>query len=65
MVALVLSYAAVWLERRESFNLGYLLFLQNFYERIPFFLVSWSICIEEQFYLALPLIFWFLLRRSV
>lgn len=55
LVALLVSYLAVWFERQEPFDFGYLTFFQNYYERIPFFLVSWSLCIEEHFYLLLPL----------
>jgi peptidoglycan/LPS O-acetylase OafA/YrhL len=58
MVAALLSWLAVFAARREAFDPGYLLFLQNYYEAIPYFLVSWSLCIEEHFYLALPLAVW-------
>jgi peptidoglycan/LPS O-acetylase OafA/YrhL len=54
--ALVLSWLAVWSARGEAFDWGYLAFLQNYYDRIPFFLVSWSLCIEEHFYLAAPVV---------
>lgn len=57
LVALMASYAAVYISRGEAFNYGYLVFVQNYYERIPYFLVSWSLCVEEHFYLATPLIF--------
>lgn len=53
-VALALSWCAVSRIRGEPFDFSYLLFLQNYYERIPFFLVSWSLCIEEHFYAAAP-----------
>jgi peptidoglycan/LPS O-acetylase OafA/YrhL len=56
LVALLLAWLAVFAQRTESFDWGYLLFLQNYYQRIPFFLVSWSLCIEEHFYLFLPLL---------
>jgi peptidoglycan/LPS O-acetylase OafA/YrhL len=56
LVALALSWIAVSIERREAFDWGYLIFIQNYYNRIPFFLVSWSLCIEEHFYLFLPLL---------
>jgi peptidoglycan/LPS O-acetylase OafA/YrhL len=46
---------AVRLVRGEPFDKGYLFFVQNYYDSIPFFLVSWSLCIEEHFYLFLPL----------
>lgn len=55
IVALAFAWMAVYVQRQESFDLGYLLFLQNYYQSIPFFLVSWSLCIEEHFYLFLPL----------
>jgi peptidoglycan/LPS O-acetylase OafA/YrhL len=53
-VALILSWLAVHWARQERFDFGYLTFFQNYYERIPFFLVSWSLCIEEHFYLIAP-----------
>jgi peptidoglycan/LPS O-acetylase OafA/YrhL len=55
-VALVLSWLAVYWMRSERFDWHYIVFMQNYYERIPFFLVSWSLCIEEHFYLAAPLV---------
>jgi peptidoglycan/LPS O-acetylase OafA/YrhL len=55
-VALLLSWAAVRVARHEPFDFGYLIFAQNYYQRLPFFLVSWSLCIEEHFYLFVPLI---------
>ncbi len=55
-VALVISYVGVLLARGEAFDVGYLVFLQNYYERIPFFLISWSLCIEEHFYLVMPIL---------
>ena len=54
--ALGLSWGAVFVERHQAFDWGYLAFFQNYYERIPFFLVSWSLCIEEHFYLFVPLL---------
>lgn len=56
LVALGVSWIAVYFTRHESFDLGYLVFLQNYYESIPFFLVSWSLCVEEHFYFFLPLL---------
>jgi peptidoglycan/LPS O-acetylase OafA/YrhL len=55
-IAMVCSFIPVWLSRHQAFDFGYLLFLQNYYQRIPFFLVSWSLCIEEHFYIFLPFI---------
>lgn len=56
MAALTISYLGVFLVRREPFDAGYLVFAQNYYDRIPFFLVSWSLCIEEHFYVAMPFV---------
>jgi peptidoglycan/LPS O-acetylase OafA/YrhL len=56
LMALFLSFGAVWISKHQSFDLGYLFFAQNYYDRIPFFLVSWSLCVEEHFYFLLPLI---------
>lgn len=53
--ALILSFLPVWILEGQSFNFGYLFFLQNYYTEIPFFLVSWSLCVEIHFYLLLPL----------
>ena len=55
-IALLLSYLAVLFTRNEKFNLGYLIFIQNFYSNIPYFKVSWSLCIEEHFYLLFPVV---------
>lgn len=56
LVALALSFGAVWVARREAFDAGYLFFFQNFYRELPFFLVSWSLCVEEHFYVFFPLV---------
>ena len=53
---LPIAFLAVYFYRGESFDWRYLLFLQNYEENIPFFLASWSLCVEEHFYLFLPLI---------
>lgn len=55
IIALLLSYFAVYHTRNEPFNIGYLFFIQNFYKSIPYFKISWSLCIEEHFYIAFPL----------
>jgi peptidoglycan/LPS O-acetylase OafA/YrhL len=35
-------------------DLGYLVFIQNYYfETMPYFSISWSLCVEEYFYLAI------------
>jgi peptidoglycan/LPS O-acetylase OafA/YrhL len=53
--ALAISWTAVHIARGQSFDFGYLIFVQNFYQQIPFFLVSWSLCVEEHFYLLMPI----------
>lgn len=57
LAALVASWLAVYVARREPFDFSYLIFVQNYYQQIPFFLVSWSLCVEEHFYLLVPLVF--------
>lgn len=56
LVALLLSFVAVYYSRNEHFDYGYLIFIQNFYQKIPYFKVSWSLCIEEHFYIVFPFI---------
>lgn len=55
-VALTLSFFSVWIFRNEVFKIEYVFFIQNYFDTIPYFLVSWSLCIEEHFYIALPLL---------
>ncbi len=64
LAALLVSYLGVWLARREPFDWSYLFFLQNYHLRIPFFLISWSLCIEEHFYLFTPFIVLMIVRVS-
>ena len=64
LVAVLLSWGAVAYARQEPFDWGYLFFLQNYYQRIPFFLVSWSLCIEEHFYAVAPIVAALLLRSA-
>lgn len=56
LVALAFSWLAVFIHSKRAFDGGYLLFLQNYYREIPYFLVSWSLCVEEHFYLLMPLL---------
>jgi peptidoglycan/LPS O-acetylase OafA/YrhL len=56
LAALFLSWSAVYISRHEAFDTRYLIFAQNYCERIPYFLVSWSLCIEEHFYVLLPFV---------
>ena len=65
LVALPCAWIAVRLfaPERSRFDWGYLLFLQNYYQKIPFFSISWSLCVEEHFYLFLPGLVLLALRR--
>jgi peptidoglycan/LPS O-acetylase OafA/YrhL len=54
LVVLPVAWLAVFIYRGQTFDWKFLLFLQNYMTEIPFFLISWSLCVEEQFYLALP-----------
>ncbi len=56
MAALGLAWVLAYAHRREPFDWRFLLLVQNYFEKIPFFLVSWSLCIEEHFYLGMPLL---------
>jgi peptidoglycan/LPS O-acetylase OafA/YrhL len=53
-IVLIIAYLAVFLSKGQAFNIKYLFFLQNYMNIIPFFKVSWSLCVEEHFYLVLP-----------
>jgi peptidoglycan/LPS O-acetylase OafA/YrhL len=61
-LALAPAFLGSYLFENEPFRWEYLLFFQNYIERMPYFLVSWSICVEEHFYLSLPFVLLFLLR---
>lgn len=54
IVTLLLSFIVVYFKRAQSFDFGYLIFAQNFYIQMPFFMASWSLCVEEHFYLIFP-----------
>ena len=55
-VVLAIAWAGVAVIRGEPFDAAYLIFIQNYYEKLPFFQVSWSLCVEEHFYLVAPLL---------
>ena len=57
LVALHVVFAAKWALSGGAlaYDARYLLFVQNYEARIPYWAVSWSLCVEEHFYLALPL----------
>ena len=56
LLFLPIAYASVYFYRQEAFDSSYLVFLQNYREKMPFFLVSWSLAVEEHFYLILPIL---------
>lgn len=60
LAGLLLSWLAAYIHSRKPFDPGYLIFIQNYYDHPPFFVVSWSLCIEEHFYLLMPLLFAFI-----
>lgn len=53
-IVLAVSYLGAYVFGREPFDLTYLVFFQNYLTEIPFFMVSWSLCVEEHFYALLP-----------
>ena len=55
LVALALAFGGVAWSRHEPFDWHYFFFLQNYHRALPYFRVSWSLCIEEHFYLLMPL----------
>lgn len=63
-IMLFVSWALVYVTRKDAFDWGYLLMIQNFYPRIPYFLVSWSLCVEEHFYLLFFLLILLLPRKQ-
>lgn len=56
LAILPIAYGGVYITRAEPFNLNYLIFFQNYEKTMPFFLVSWSLCVEEHFYLLMPVL---------
>ena len=51
-VVLVLSVAQQYINSVDfSFPWQYFIFIQNYEEKLTFFSISWSLCVEEQFYL--------------
>lgn len=56
MYYLVLLVLDLFLDKEGGFHWQYYLFIQNFTDSFSFFPVSWSLTIEEWFYLLLPLL---------
>jgi peptidoglycan/LPS O-acetylase OafA/YrhL len=54
LVILPVAWLAVYMSRRQPFEWSYLVFAQNYMTKLAFFNVSWSLCVEEHFYLVLP-----------
>ncbi|HEX8385460.1 MAG TPA: acyltransferase family protein, partial [Rubricoccaceae bacterium] len=56
LVALHAVFAAKWALSGGTlpYDPRYLLFVQNYEAHLPYWAVSWSLCVEEHFYLALP-----------
>jgi peptidoglycan/LPS O-acetylase OafA/YrhL len=54
LIALAVSFLGSMVFEGEQFEWRYLVFLQNYMKEIPFFKVSWSLCVEEHFYALLP-----------
>jgi len=55
----------LWLGQSWPSPWTYVAFLQNFALPVEPFFVSWSLCVEEHFYLVFPLLAaWLLARRS-
>jgi peptidoglycan/LPS O-acetylase OafA/YrhL len=57
LVALHVVYLGkrLFVDPALPYDARYLLFVQNYIEGLPYWAVSWSLCVEEHFYLALPL----------
>ena len=67
LIALAISFLGSRIFEGEAFEWTYLIFLQNYLEKIPYFKVSWSLCVEEHFYAILPFfltIIYFLTKHS-
>lgn len=56
LVAFAIYFLLAYIAKKERFDLGYLVFFQNYYYVMPLFKISWSLCVEEHFYLIFPII---------
>lgn len=59
---MTLAYLAVYVARDQDFSWTYLFFLQNYETAMPFYVISWTLCVEEHFYLLMPFLVWLFLR---
>lgn len=57
-----MAYLPVYLVKSTPFDWKYLFFLQNYNISIPFYAISWSLCVEEHFYLIFPFLAYFLTK---
>lgn len=61
---LILSILQRYLTKEDvQFPWEYFIFMQN-YGSLPFFFVSWSLCVEEQFYIFIAILLTLLARRN-
>ena len=59
VLALTLAQLAISAKLPKG-SMSYVLFLQTYYlDALPFLGVSWSLCVEEHFYLLIAAMFWF------
>ena len=54
LLALAPAFLGSYLFEKEHFHWEYLAFPQNYLLEMPYFMPSWSLCVEEHFYLLLP-----------
>jgi peptidoglycan/LPS O-acetylase OafA/YrhL len=61
-LALIVAGRALVLDEPLALDWHYLLFVQNYEVPIPYWAVSWSLAVEEHFYLLLPVVLGLALR---
>ena len=50
---LLITYSTNYIKNGAKINLNYLTFTQNYLDIMPYFGISWSLCVEEYFYLLI------------